>query len=360
MPNFPDNRPVLNPNEFEILHNILLNTGHPAQYGMINDIIENQQIDATILIGEGGIGKSSILAQLFRASRTILENRYPKITNIKQGKESLATKVTLEKYKNHVIPALMPFDWFVHQVVEQKAGKHQSTWDPSEWEEVSAQILSKMEPKLMEITHHNLGAEIYGKGPRWHLVSDPVVLGDLDKGREAVRVLARHQNVRVLGLISDPDNKNRAKRLREAITQSGLSPEKIQQIFLSEGVELDINDFGRVPDLMRKMANSTLMSASDMQVERQIDNLVEKGVIDFENYPLPEPVIDKIFKQTPPEQVDAKIAYYKRRYPHMLWVLRGQLMVPQPRVHALFNINMNDKVIHWYQKDLEKAMQMSA
>jgi hypothetical protein len=216
-----------------------------------------------------------------------------------------------------------------------------------------------MGPKLEEVRSHNKGYAFYGKGPRWHLVSDPVVLGDLDKGREAVKVLSKQPDVRLMGLVSDPENKSRAVRLREAVTQPGLTPESIEQIFLGEGIDLDINDFGRVPGLMKKMATKNLMNASDLQVEAQIERMISDGV-NLDDFPLPEEVEARIEKYTPKDRLDEKIEFYRRRFPHMIYVLRKQLEVPQPRVHVLFNVNMNDKIIHWYQRDLEQAMGMSA
>jgi hypothetical protein len=251
---------------------------------------------------------------------------------------------------------LLPFDRAVQQVVKRKGDRHQSTWQPEEWHDVSAELLSTIGPKLEVISHHNRKAEIYGIGPRWRLVSDPVCLGDYDKGREAVKVMARNPNVRLWGLISDARNKHRANRLRTAVVQPGLSAEKIEQIFEDEGIVLDIDDFGRVPGLMNHMATSQLMEASDLQVERQIDSLISAGIINLSDYPLPNHAIDKIEKQTPMASLDKTIQYYQRRYPHMMWVLRYQMLGAQPRVNALFNININDKPIHWYQSDLEQAM----
>ena len=360
MPNFPDNSPVLNPNKFEILENLIFDTGEFAQKKLIDDTLNNNHVDATLLIGEGGIGKSSVLAQWFRAIRLMQPSISPIFAHSNPEQKSLATKISLSKLNKYVLPVLLPFDRAVQQVVKRKGDRHQSTWQPEEWHAVSEEILLSMGPKLEEIAHHNRKAEIYGIGPRWRLVSDPVCLGDYDKGREAVKVMARNPNVRLWGLISDARNKNRASRLRVAVTDPGLSAERIEQIFVDEGIVLDIDDFGRVPDLMRKMATAQLMEASDAQVERQIDTLVSEGVINFDDYPLPETVIGKIENQTPGILLDKTIAYYKRRFPHMMWVLRCQMQGSQTRINALFNININDKPVHWYQSDLEQAMQGSS
>lgn len=229
---------------------------------------------------------------------------------------------------------------------------HQSKWNNSNWETVSDNILKHVEPGLDAIASHNRRIDFYKLDePIWFGIHDPVVLSDVDKGRTAARILGKKPNVLTLGVISDPNNKKKAANIREYTSQPGLSSEAIQRIFESENVIFDIDDFGKVPALMKSMATRELMERSDQQVEAQIDRLFGSSF----DYPLAPGVEQRIYMNTPAGVVDEKLKYYLRRYNHMRYVLEVSLGIPKRLCETLFNIHIFDQPIHIYQSELEEA-----
>lgn len=336
----------------EVLDNSLNRSGYPAGPAIISDVLENPQIDGIQFIGEGGAGKTAIIVQVLNRMNELLNEKIQTIVP-REGQELLAKRAQVSRMiRFGVLPQILPFDRFVTKVVEDH-GVHQSAWAPETWEKVSDAIYSTVDPKLEEIALHNKKAILEGKGPSWILITDPVVLGNLDKGREAAKKIGKRSNVRTWGVPSDFDNKTRAAQIRKYVLQEGLSEAAIEKILVDQGIVYD-GDFGKVPALMRRMATPELMAQSDNQVEKQIDDLQSAG-IDFSSYPLPESVVQKIKENTPANQLDRKLDHYSRRFPHMMYVLRIQLGIPQPQCDVLFNIHLRDQKIHWYQKALEEA-----
>lgn len=337
----------------EVLDNALNRSGYPAGPAIISDVLENPQIDGIQIIGEGGSGKTAIIVQVLNRMQELLNERIHTILP-REGQELLAKRAQVSRMMRFgVLPQILPFDRFVTKVVEDQ-GVHQSAWAPETWGKVSDAIFSTVDPKLEEIAQHNKRARLEGKGPSWILITDPVVLGNLDKGREAAKKIGKRSNVRTWGVPSDFDNKTRAAQIRKYVLQEGLSEEAIENILLDQGIIYD-GDFGKVPALMRRMATPELMAQSDNQVEKQIDDLQSSGIIDASVNPLPESVIQKIKENTPANQLDRKLVHYSRRFPHMMYVLRIQLGIPQPQCDVLFNIHLRDQKIHWYQNALERA-----
>ncbi len=298
------------------------------------------------------------MGQLFHWVQEWQQAQFPPLED-RAGQTQQKKRAEVQRKSKIVVPIYLPFDQAVTSIVKQKGDVHQSKWNPDVWDEVSTTIVNTVDPMLDQVRKHNAEASVSGLGPPAHVVWDPVVLGNLNKGREAAKILGNRMDVRTWGIVSDPENKSRAATIRRALTQPGLSPEAVEKILLGEGIIYD-GDFGKVPALMARMATPELMSQSDMQVEEQIDTLIDTGIIDPELYPLPQEVEQKIIDNSPFDRVDDKLSYYRRRFPHMLYVLRTQLGIPQLRCDVLFNIHFRDQYINWYQRDLEAGLQSRA
>lgn len=333
---------------YEVLANALKGDGNPLGFYIVSRAIfpnpNGADTNGSIFIGQGASGKSMLLSQtvsLLKQKGNIDELRAKHL-----GASGLEARTS-----TWIIPQIYPFDLAV-DYVRNETGMHQKNWQPEVWDRVSDKLFRDINPALDALKNQDkLSAK--RREPIWHIFNDSVVVGDLNKGTSAIAELIKRRDVAVYGVISDPKNQDRANRLRKAAMT--LSAEKMEQLFLDEGVQVDIDDFNRVPDLLKNMAPEALIEQNNQQIEALTDQVLGNGLASFDDCPLPESVQEKIRANYSSQEIDGVIRYYQRRFIHMNYLLRVKLRAPQRNAVPLFNVHLKDQRIHWYQTDLDNS-----
>lgn len=336
-------RPVdINLQNYEVLANSLRGDGKPLGYSIISRVLFDEEANGSVFIGQGASGKSMLLSQTVRLLKQKGE--------IDELRAHHLGATNLEARKSTwVIPQIYPFDLAV-DFVRKETGMHQKDWEPNVWNRVSDKLFRDINPALDHLKNQDKFSP-RRLDPIWHIFNDSVVVGDLNKGTTAVAELVKRRDIAIYGVISDPKNQERANMLRNAATT--LSPEKLEQLFLDEGVQVDIEDFGRVPGLLKNMAPQSLIEQNNQQIEALTDDILHSGYASFEDFPLPASVEDQLRTNYSETEIDAARQFYRRRFIHMNYLLRVQLAAPQRNAVPLFNVHLKGEPIHWYQKDLE-------
>ncbi len=379
--------------KYAVLHNITDTRGRSAGEWMSDVLIKRNSIKSVIIMGEAGAGKTALEVQaieqsIVSAGKTRLsifsKDGFPIIP--KNGSSILVDRIEL---------LYVAFDFRVHMARQRFEKSREGRpfppylWDNRQWNSVDRDLTRDLFVGLDNIYHLEARdrdplqprAVITEDQRRRILVSDPVVMGDFNKGKGTVRRLAaREENDVGFGaIVTDPGNKHHGLQVRTKLESLPIDewyleleerktdPEEIKEIIEemidaeldSTNIVLRMGDYRAAPLIAARMGRKEVMIKSDQQIEKKINNLERAKQLKPDVVDLPESLLAKIKGRSLPEWIveimgtDDIYRYYQRRIAHMEYHLDDLGVNPFMRV-VLLNPYDPNIVVFWNQDVLDQ------
>ncbi len=332
---------VANEYKFAVADSLLDQHGNKIGEKLATKMADGKDI-VFILFGAAGIGKSTILSQLFLKAKTLA-----------------GSNISLLH---------LPFDFEVDQVRHKYKKPQPLRLESAEWNEVSNNLTYRINEALFNV-YNVRNYPTYPREPTRNIIaSDLIGVGDENKGITTLRWLAsrdpKNRDINFTGIIADPLDQQRAisvrgeldflNRIDNPALRIILRPfilTYINFILSRNKMDISVKNMTRLPQITAKMARKELILASKNQILRQANVWKNQGLINPDIVELPDEVKrrledSKLLSEAQKIGISDLLGYYKLMYVHMdHWI--NLLKLPRSKTRIAFNIFLPYEQIYY-------------